>query len=247
MAARLFYNSKSSAAAPPGAGKGGECATPDQAAELAALPRIAKDWRKVLSNFAAAVVDFVVTPGHLLDAAEVAGVGDAMRTHLGSLPRDLRWAFPTVEHAFQGVKCLPKVDDFTATGPIGVAGRAAPVFTAAGAPAQKARKAVLLTPEGVARWARVSHVVMQVAMQARASVDPLFRQVLVATGDAELWHGTRGVPPVRMVGLEAVRRQVRGASGVGGGASAGAGSGLAPSTSRKRPRTIPDDADDEDF
>lgn len=77
-----------------------------------------------------------------------------------------------------------------------------------GAAARKQRKLVLLNTEQLARWEREKHVVMQSAMRAKFTQHPALRAVLLATGEAQLWHGTgRGAAPQRVWDLEAIRRE----------------------------------------
>ena len=209
----LFFNS-SSASKPPGAGvhesppRGGGGGL----AGLAAVP----DWRRVLSNFAelppGAAVE--LSPRALVDAAALGGPGpaEAMARHLGAaaVGADPLWRFPTVEHAFQGVKCARRVAAFTVGGELGL--RARGLGLRAGLPARQARKLVLLSPAGVAAWDALSSVVMGCALRARARADPVFRRALLATAEAQLWHGAgRGVRPARMLGLEAIRAELRAA------------------------------------
>lgn len=78
-----------------------------------------------------------------------------------------------------------------------------------GSEAQKKRKLVMLNKEQLQYWESIKHEVMYRALLARFSQCEDSRQVLLSTGDAELWHGTRGVKPSRQVVLEKVRNEVK--------------------------------------
>jgi hypothetical protein len=133
-----------------------------------------------------------------------------MARHLGAaaVGADPLWRFPTVEHAFQGVKCARRVADFAVGGELGL--RARGLGLRAGLPARQARKRVLLAPDEVAAWDRLSGAVMGCALRARARADPAFRRVLLASAEAQLWHGAgRGARPARMLALEAIRAELR--------------------------------------
>jgi ribA/ribD-fused uncharacterized protein len=77
-----------------------------------------------------------------------------------------------------------------------------------GAAARKQRKLVLLNAAQLLRWEREKHAVMRSAMRAKFAQHSALRAVLLATGDAQLWHGTgRGAAPQRIWALEAIRRE----------------------------------------
>lgn len=59
-------------------------------------------------------------------------------------------------------------------------------------------------------WSSIKSAVMQSLLYARFSQNAYLRAVLTAIpSDVQLWHGTRGVPPRRMVELETVREALR--------------------------------------
>jgi ribA/ribD-fused uncharacterized protein len=81
-----------------------------------------------------------------------------------------------------------------------------------GAAARGQRKLVVLSAAQLARWDREKRGVMGAAMAAKFRQHPALGRVLLDTGRAELWHGTgRGQAPQRILELETVRDELRGA------------------------------------
>lgn len=79
-----------------------------------------------------------------------------------------------------------------------------------GSVAQKHRKYVMLSKETIAAWNEMSNRVMVDVSKAKycAPANERSRRVLLATGNAELLHISRGKPPVRFVHLEEIREQI---------------------------------------
>lgn len=115
-------------------------------------------------------------------------------------------SYRTVEHCFQAAK-IALADPTLARSFALQSGSA--LARGDGVAARKHRKLVLLDAQQLARWERDKHVAMQAAMRAKFSQHPALRTVLLATGDAELWHGTGRVPPQRVWDLEAIRNELR--------------------------------------
>jgi ribA/ribD-fused uncharacterized protein len=75
--------------------------------------------------------------------------------------------------------------------------------------ARKHRKLVILNAQQLHQWNKIKSTILEEALYAKFSQVPLAQQVLVATGDAALLHGTRGIPVQRQMELEHVRRRVK--------------------------------------
>ncbi|MFI5495174.1 NADAR family protein [Actinoplanes sp. NPDC051859] len=115
--------------------------------------------------------------------------------------------YRTVEHAFQAAK-IALVDPVLAEQFAVESGT--DLARGDGAAARKHRKLVLLDEAQVRRWDGMKHDVMRDAMRAKFSCHEALRAVLLATRDAELWHGTgRGQPPTRIAELESIRAALR--------------------------------------
>lgn len=116
--------------------------------------------------------------------------------------------YRTVEHAFQAAK-IALVDPALARTFTLESG--SQLAQGDGAAARKERKMALLSSEQLRTWTARKHAVMEAAMQAKFSQHEALRSVLLATRDAELWHGVgRGQPPERILELETVRRALQG-------------------------------------
>ena len=116
--------------------------------------------------------------------------------------------YRTVEHAFQAAK-IALVDPALARTFTLESG--SQLAQGDGAAARKERKMALLSSEQLRTWTTRKHAVMEAAMQAKFSQHEALRSVLLATRDAELWHGVgRGQPPERILELETVRRALQG-------------------------------------
>ena len=115
--------------------------------------------------------------------------------------------YNTIEHAFQGAKTALKDAEkalhFTLDSGhvIGIGD---------GAMAQRHRKYVLLDAVEQRTWAGLSDGVMREAAEAKYAepTNAHARAVLVATGEAQLWHISRGHPLARFGHLERIRQQL---------------------------------------
>ncbi|KAF0982210.1 hypothetical protein FDP41_012071 [Naegleria fowleri] len=77
-----------------------------------------------------------------------------------------------------------------------------------GEDARKQRKAAILDENQLKQWNRMKHEIMQEILYCKFSQNEDAKKVLLATRDAELWHGTRGVPKSRQFDLEKVRERI---------------------------------------
>ncbi|EFC45194.1 predicted protein [Naegleria gruberi] len=68
---------------------------------------------------------------------------------------------------------------------------------------------VMLNDEQIREWNRKKFSLLEEMLYCKFSQNEEARKVLLATDNAELWHGTRGVPKARQVGLERVRTRIR--------------------------------------
>jgi ribA/ribD-fused uncharacterized protein len=115
--------------------------------------------------------------------------------------------YRTVEHAFQAAK-IALVDATKAK--LFTLESGSELARGGGLEARKQRKMVMLTPAQLATWNAHKHTHMGAAMRAKFTQHAELGKVLLATGSAELWHGTgRGQPPARILELEAVRAELR--------------------------------------
>lgn len=112
----------------------------------------------------------------------------------------------TVEHAFQASKIAlvdkNKAKSFTLESG-SVLGRGS------GADARKQRKMVVLSPEKLKYWAKIKDDVMEDIIYHRYKNEPDLQKVLLATGDAELWHVVLRSKPEHVFYLERVRSRIR--------------------------------------
>lgn len=74
-----------------------------------------------------------------------------------------------------------------------------------GAEAQKKRKMVVLSPEQLTSWENLKKEVLHGVLEAKFRQHPELAQILFATNDAELWHGTPRTQKSRQWELERVR------------------------------------------
>lgn len=113
----------------------------------------------------------------------------------------------SVEHAFQGAKISlvdPEKGNYFCIDSGHEIGR-----TQNGDIARKHRKMVMLSEADLKRWSQIKQKVMEDILFCKFSQGELARCVLLATGDAQLMHGTRGTPITRMLELERVRCRLR--------------------------------------
>eukprot|EP00128_Syssomonas_multiformis_P008888 Colp12_sorted_trinity150504_noHs@9967 len=142
------------------------------------------DFRQVLSNFYEAEFKY---------ASVIDGVEKTYRT---------------VEHVFQSEKF--RVNGFIETADEFTLESGCKLGKGSGLDARRARKAVLLDGDQLEKWADIQPKVLKAAFLAKFGQNDYPRQILLATNDAELWHGSRGVPPARQFELEQARLELRG-------------------------------------
>jgi ribA/ribD-fused uncharacterized protein len=115
--------------------------------------------------------------------------------------------YRTVEHAFQAAKIA--LVDPTLAERFGLES-GTELARGDGTAARKHRKLVLLDDAQLRQWDGRKNAVMREAMFAKFSRHESLGAVLLATGLAQLWHGTgRGQPPARIHDLEAIRDALR--------------------------------------
>jgi len=116
------------------------------------------------------------------------------------------FTYRTIEHVFQAMKIAiaspARADEFTVeSGTV--------LGSGDGLVARKARKLVLLTSEQQRQWAREQYAVLSEAAEAKYSTCPEAKEVLLATGCAQLWHIVSRSQPIRFTHLEELRRRLR--------------------------------------
>lgn len=114
--------------------------------------------------------------------------------------------YNTIEHVFQAEK-IRLADSERAFWFTVDSGH--PIGQGDGALAQKNRKLVRLTPEQLAHWNSIKSNVMEEAAISKFSTCTHARDVLMATGTAELWHIVPRQKPVRFIHLERIREHYR--------------------------------------
>ena len=77
-----------------------------------------------------------------------------------------------------------------------------------GSIAQKNRKAVVLSPEQLRQWETLKDTILYTALKAKFTQNAELRELLLATGNAELWHGAPRTTASRQFLLERVRSEL---------------------------------------
>jgi hypothetical protein len=119
----------------------------------------------------------------------------------GGEPKGFKWAgytWRTVEHAFQAEKFRTNPNDmykFTM--------ECDP--TTDGYWARKQRKMIELNRAQRMHWDSIKREVLEQLWREKFTQDPKARAVLLATGDAELWHFAPRLPADRWIELEGLR------------------------------------------
>ncbi len=141
------------------------------------------DWRKILSNFY--VFDFTI-----------------------EVSPDTILTFRTIEHGFHYSKIRladpHRAFDFALES-------GSKLSKGDGLDARRARKLVVLSLQQLQEWDAIKESVMYCLSKCRYSQDPLSKQVLLATRDAQLWHIVSRSAPVHFTHLERVREELKGA------------------------------------
>lgn len=114
-----------------------------------------------------------------------------------------RWN--SVEHLFQGYKI--NLADPTAGFNFSL-NCGSPLSRSGGDEAQKNRKLRVLTFEQLQQWEGMKDTIMKAGLYAKFSQNNDLRKVLLATQDAELWHGAARTAPSRQYLLEQVRSEL---------------------------------------
>lgn len=123
----------------------------------------------------------------------------------GGEPKGFKWngyTWRTVEHVFQAHKFIDTPTDYYK-------------FTMECDPttdgywARKNRKMLVLNKTQLVHWDSIKGEIMEQLWFSKFSQDPKARAVLLATGDAELWHTAPRMAAERWTGLEILRTQLR--------------------------------------
>ena len=110
--------------------------------------------------------------------------------------------YRTAEHIFQAMKI--KIADPDAAYSFAVES-GSELSKGDGLAARKARKLRVLTHPQLSRWNEIRPDVVREMLSAKFTQDPLSRQVLALTGNAELWHAAPRMPAEHWTDLEAMR------------------------------------------
>ena len=139
------------------------------------------DWRKILSNFY--VFDFTI-----------------------EVDPDTILIFRTIEHGFHYFKIRianpEQAFEFALES-------GSKLSKGEGLDARRARKLVVLNTQQLQEWDSIKDSVLYSLSKCRYSQDPLSKQVLLATRDAQLWHIVSRSAPVHFTHLERVREELR--------------------------------------
>lgn len=114
--------------------------------------------------------------------------------------------YRTAEHAFQGMK-ISLVDE--SKGKLFTLESDSPLSHGNGEMARKNRKIVILNENQLREWNRMKDEIMEGILRSKFTQDLHSKRVLLATKDAELWHGARGIPNSRQVILEKIRKEIQ--------------------------------------
>jgi hypothetical protein len=185
MPDRLFFHFKS-AAVYPGTGVHEQVIDPSIYQPLVSRPR----WRSALSNF-------WVSPFTFEDSRRYNSVEHCFQAQKLYIPYSPNRSMGQGEPFEATISYTLTLDSGSQLG------------TADGADAQRQRKAVVLTKAELAYWDTIKEGIMALAQFAKFSQNPELRQLLLYTGDAELWHGAARQKPTRMRSLEHVRAALR--------------------------------------
>jgi predicted NAD-dependent protein-ADP-ribosyltransferase YbiA (DUF1768 family) len=120
--------------------------------------------------------------------------------------------YRTAEHAFQGKK-IGLVDP-TKGGTFALESNSR-LSVGDGDLARKNRKMILLKERQLQQWDQIKEFVLEEILRAKFTQEETSKRILLATKDAELWHGARGVPKSRQLSLEKIRLELQQAIGTG--------------------------------
>ena len=114
--------------------------------------------------------------------------------------------YRTIEHAFQATK-IAQADDAAAA--LFSLESESDLSRESGADAQSKRKMRQLDKNQLSRWEIDQADLLRQLWRYKSVHSPLFRAVLLATGDAQLWHVQNRKPAVRWKDLEVIRAEFR--------------------------------------
>lgn len=179
----ILYYYSGSADKPPGSGVNERVSDRRRYSILSSIPM----WRQILSNFYVSEFTYV---------------------------RDgIPLRYRTAEHAFQGAKIamsdsLQEPLERRVSYQFSLNSRSA-LSRGDGDAARRARKIVVLDRQQLQKWNRIKDSVLKAILIAKFTQDLHAGRTLIATLDAELWHGAPRVPKSRQLVLEEVRDIVR--------------------------------------
>jgi predicted NAD-dependent protein-ADP-ribosyltransferase YbiA (DUF1768 family) len=113
--------------------------------------------------------------------------------------------YQTVEHCFQGNK-ISGVDP--KKGELFAMESQSRYSKGGGEMARQQRKMVILSSAQLSEWNQRKDLLLERILRAKFTQVEMAKEALLATRDAELWHGARGVPKARQVSLEKIREEI---------------------------------------
>lgn len=114
--------------------------------------------------------------------------------------------FNTVEHMFQAYKINIADPNLAYTFTLNSHSE---LSRGSGDMAQKSRKVAVLSPEQLKIWDEMKDEAMRIALFSKFTQNPDLKELLLLTGNAQLWHGAPRVPASRQYILEEVRNKIR--------------------------------------
>lgn len=117
----------------------------------------------------------------------------------------LHWK--TIEHAFQARKL--KIVSYEKFFQLSIESGSEVGLADDGLAARKKRKWAILSGDALNEWFRISDIVMEEISSIKYKVDKNAREVLLATGNAQLWHIVPRSAPIRSEYLEKIRDKLR--------------------------------------
>jgi ribA/ribD-fused uncharacterized protein len=115
----------------------------------------------------------------------------------------VRWN--SVEHMFQSYKINIVNPQLAWTFSLN---SQSPLSLGDGSVAQKNRKAAILSSDQIKQWDEMKDSVLYAALKGKFTQHPELRELLLATNNAELWHGAARTPASRQFLLERVRSEL---------------------------------------
>lgn len=114
--------------------------------------------------------------------------------------------YNTAEHCFQGAK-ISLVDE--SKGDLFAVESNSQLSLGNGEVARKNRIMVILNLAQLIEWNNKKDQVLEGILRAKFNQVEVAKRVLLLTKDAELWHGTRGIPKTQQLALERIRSELQ--------------------------------------